>query len=81
MQPLRQWSFARVLLVCAAWVVLTLLAAALWFYIQFRSEFDNGSGSGGIGAVSFGISVFVLLIPVGPPVVLFLVWLTARLAR
>jgi hypothetical protein len=34
--------------------------------------------SGGIGAVSFGISELVLAIPVVPPVILIVVWLAAR---
>jgi hypothetical protein len=81
MQALRDWSFARVVLVSLAWVGGVLLLAALWLWWYFRPTVEPGSGSAGIGAVSFGINVFVLLIPVGPPIALFLIWLVTKWRR
>lgn len=81
MQPLREWSFARVLLACAAWVVFTLALIALWIFLHLFSTADIGSGSGGIGAVSVGITEPVLLVPVAPPIALFLAWIYFRWRR
>jgi hypothetical protein len=80
MQFLRLWSFWKVLLVSGGWVLLSILLVAAWIAFQFRSVGDSSAGSGGIGAVSIGISVFIFtqLIPFGPPIVLFLAWLIAR---
>jgi hypothetical protein len=81
MKPLREWSFARAMLVGAGWVVLSLAVIALWIFLQITWSGGIGSGSAGIGAVSIGISELLLLIPVVPPVVLFLAWLIARVRR
>ena len=78
MTALRDWSFARVLLVSGAWVVLCLLLVLAWFLFQFRGIFRASGGSGGIGAVSIGLNVLMLAIPLGPPIVLMLAWLLAR---
>ena len=77
MPPLRDWSFARVLLVSGAWILVCILAVVAWLFLQFRSV-QVTSGSAGIGAVSFRINVFLLLIPFAPPVVLIVAWLVAR---
>jgi hypothetical protein len=77
MQTLQSWSFAKVLLVSGAWILLCVVVAAAW--IAFRlGIFSAGSGSGGIGVVSFGINQLVLAIPVLPPLILMAVWLVAR---
>jgi hypothetical protein len=80
LQPFRSWSFARVLLLCVAWVLLDVVLFACWLYFQIREM--EASGSAGIGAVSvgFGDSV-VLTVLVLPPVVLILAWLIMRVAR
>ena len=77
---LRQWSFAKVALVSAGWVAVCVVAAVAWALVPASLEYHrtSGSGSGGVGAVSFGINVFVLAIPLGPPVLLIAAWLLAR---
>jgi hypothetical protein len=79
MKPLREWSFARLMLACIGWVILCLLIFALWLYSEIRA--DLASGSGGIGAVSVGIAEPVIYIPLGPPIILVLAWLIARWRR
>jgi hypothetical protein len=81
MQALRDWSFARVVLVCLAWVVAVVLLVATWLFWIFRPTIETNTGSGGVGAVSFGVNDLVLLIPIGPPVLLFLAWLLVRWRR
>jgi hypothetical protein len=83
MQPLRTWSFARVLLACAGWVVLSVAAIALWILVEVFWIPDIRSGGGGIGAVavSFNVNELVLAIPVLPPVALNLAWLMVRRRR
>jgi hypothetical protein len=78
MQAIQSWSFAKVLLVCGGWVLLCVLIAAAWLLLRLGVFSTGSSGSGGIGAVSFGISELVLAIPVVPPVILIVVWLAAR---
>jgi hypothetical protein len=78
MQALRNWSFAKVSLVAAGWVLLCVLAMVAWIVFQFRGAFDASSGSGGIGAVTFGFNVLVLAIPIVPPAILIVAWLAAR---
>lgn len=79
MQALRLWSFWKVLLVSGGWILLCVLLAVAWLAFQFRGLWAApSSGSGGIGAVSFGINAGMLAIPLGPPIVLILAWLLAR---
>ena len=80
MKALRDWPFTRVALVCVGWVV-GVLMVVLWLFWLFRPTFEGASGSAGIGAVSFGISELMLMIPVLPPIVLFLAWLIVRRRR
>ena len=75
MQALRHWSFARVLVVSGTWFILGLAA---WLYFTFRVFWDVSEESGGIGAVSVGISLPWLAILLVPPIVLVVVWLIAR---
>jgi hypothetical protein len=77
MQSLRTWSPVRVLLVSGAWILVCILAAVAWLLFQFRSV-QVSSGTAGIGAISFSINVFLLLIPFAPPVVLIVAWFVAR---
>jgi hypothetical protein len=83
MQPLRTWPFARVVLVCAGWIVLSVLVIALWIFVEVFWIPDITSGGGGIGAVSvsFNINELVLAIPLLPPVALTVAWLLARRRR
>ena len=78
MQALRHWSFARVLLVSGAWILLCLLVVVAWVLFQLRGLLTASSGSAGIGAVSVGINGLILAIPVVPPIILNLAWLIAR---
>ena len=80
MSPLRSWSFVKVLLVSAAWFVCSLLAIIGWVVLTLTvAPTIDKSGSGGIGAVSVGINELLLALPVLPPVILFVLWLIARL--
>jgi hypothetical protein len=78
MKPLRDWTFARVVLVCIGWVLGVLLVPAfgLWWY--FRPTVES-TGSGGVGAVV--LLGLVLAIPFVPPFALFIVWLILRRRR
>jgi hypothetical protein len=81
MLALRSWSFARVLITSAAWIVVMLLVAAGWVYFQVRGVYDASEGAG-IGAVGIGVNTLTLLIVflllIAPPVILTLTWLIAR---
>ena len=81
MHPLRTWSFARVVLMSAVWVLVCLLTAVAYVLYQFRGLFTSSSGSGGIGAVSFGFNLLTLAIPLLPPLALIAAWLVARRPR
>ena len=78
MQALRNWPFARVLLVSGGWMLLCILTPLAWLLFQFNNAFDTSSGSGGIGAVSFGFNVLMLAIPIAPPLIVIVAWLIAR---
>jgi len=78
LKALRDWSFARVWLVSVAWILLCVLVAVAYVLFQFREFISASSGSGGIGAISFGVNVLTLAIPLLPPIVLFIAWLVAR---
>jgi hypothetical protein len=81
MPPLREWSFARVVLAGVLWVVGLVLCVVLWLFWYFRPTFESGGGSAGIGAVSIGITALWLAIPVLPPLALFTTWLILRWRR
>jgi hypothetical protein len=78
-RALQQWSFAEVLLVSVAWVVLIVALGAGFLYWQIRAAMAE-SGSGGIGAVSGGLGplIIILAVVIGPPVVLMTAWLVLR---
>jgi len=66
-------------LISGGWILFCVLLAAAWLIFQSRGLWAASStGSGGIGAVSVGVSAFALVIPLGPPILLILVWLVAR---
>ena len=77
MLNLGEWSFARVLMVGVAWIILVVGWQVFQFYLLYRRMRveSEGVGSGGIGAVSGGIAVPVLF---GPPILLLIVWLVLR---
>jgi hypothetical protein len=77
-RPLRDWSFARVLLVSVAWILLCVLVAVAYLSFQFRELLGDSTGSVGIGAVAFDVNVLTLAIPLLPPIVLIVAWSIAR---
>jgi hypothetical protein len=77
MRGLRNWSFARVLLVSGGWVLLCILTPLAWLLFQFNNAYVS-SGSGGVGFVSFGFNTLMLAIPIAPPLLLTVAWLVAR---
>jgi hypothetical protein len=79
MQPLQDWSFARVLLACGAWLLALVLIATAWLFLLWRDV--RTAGSGGIGAVSVGIGPVVLGVIFGPPLALIVAWSIARWLR
>jgi hypothetical protein len=81
MRRLSDWSFVRVLLLGGSWVLVCVLATAGWVLFQFWDFFRASSGSGGIGAVSFGLNGLLLAILFVPPVALIVAWLIARWQR
>jgi hypothetical protein len=78
MLDLQAWSFWNVLLVSLGWIVLVPVIIAAWILLPAFFG-DSATGSGGIGAVSFGMNVLIApLILFGPPAVLFAAWLLLR---
>jgi hypothetical protein len=55
MLDLGSWSFGRVMLVSALWVVLVVGGAVAGVYLLMRGP-SASTGSGGIGAVSVGLA-------------------------
>jgi len=73
-----RWSFARVALVSALWVVLNVALIAAAIYIWFRWQ-TRRTGSGGIGAVSVGVEPLLLMFYLfGPPILLIVIWFVLR---
>ena len=80
MNALRSWSFRRVLLLSAAWILLCLVVVAALVLFQFSSYFmeSRSAGSAGMASVSLGISDLALTVPVVPPIILTFMWAIAR---
>jgi hypothetical protein len=80
MHALRHWSFKKVLLLSAAWILLCLLVVAALVLLQFSGSFieARSAGSAGMASVSFGISELALAIPVVPPIALMFMWTIVR---
>ena len=73
-----RWSFARVALVSALWVVLNIALIAAAIYIWFRWQ-TRGAGSAGIGAISFGVELLLAVLYLfGPPILLIVIWFVVR---
>lgn len=70
-------TFPTVILFSAAWIALCLVvgAALLFLRVRWMMRGLRRSGTGGLGAVSFGLSDPWLLVALLPPLVLFVVWL------
>jgi hypothetical protein len=78
MFDIRNWSFARIALVSAMWIVVIPALVAAYFYLQLRRQTES-AGSVGIGAVFFDINVLLLfLVLFLPPIVLALSWYFMR---
>ena len=78
MEFLKLWSLWKVLLVSGGWILVCLLLTTAWVVFHFPGLWASSSGSSAIGGVSVGISELTLLIPFGPPIVLFVAWVIAR---
>jgi hypothetical protein len=81
MKRLRSWSLMRLLLAAAASFVLGVALCVAVVVLQATWNIDIGSGSGGIGAVSVGVSGLLLVVPFVPPILLLALWLKARRSR
>jgi hypothetical protein len=78
---LRRWSLVRLALVCAGWLVFSVVAIAIAFVVQLYAlfAFAPATGSGGIGAVSAGVFSLVLEIIVFAPIIaLVILWVWQR---
>ena len=80
MHGLRHWSFKKVLLLSAAWILLCLVAVAALVLFQFSGPFidSRSAGSAGMASVSVGISELLLALPLVPPIILMFIWAIAR---
>jgi hypothetical protein len=81
MKPLREWSFARVVLVSVGWVILCVVVLLFPILLDIVRTMNAGSGSGCMGAVSVGFAELELLIPLLPPIALAGAWVIARRSR
>ena len=79
MRPLREWSATRVALVCAGWVLLWIVAVVGWLFIAMSRSMPPDAESGGLGAVSFGISETIIWLLFAPIPAVLIVWFIARL--
>jgi hypothetical protein len=77
LQRLRRWSVTKLVLVCLGWLALCIVAPIAYVAALVYLSTLNESGSGGIGAVSGGISA-PLLVAFGPIVVLVTLWMVAK---
>jgi hypothetical protein len=77
LQRLRRWSFTKLVLVCVGWLGLCVLTPIAYVAAMVYLSTLNETGSGGIGAVSAGISA-PLLVAFGPIVVLVVLWIFAK---
>jgi len=78
MRALQHWSLAQVLLVSLAWVILVLALTAGYVYVQIRAVMA-ATGSGGIGAVSSGFLLELILLGLlSGPAVLISAWVVLR---
>lgn len=69
------WSFARVLGVSTGWIALALVFYAVRTYFQVQRFEGEGAG---VAAVSVGLGPIVLVL-LGPPMALFVIWVALEL--
>lgn len=79
MRPLREWSAVRVALVCVGWILLWIGAIVGWLFVTIAGSMPSDTGSGGLGAVSFGISEAVIWLLFAPIPVVLIAWFISRL--
>lgn len=68
----RRWPFRRILLLSIGWILATLLLLGWW--LSRMPSMAEAELSGGVGAFSIGLWELATL-ALGPPLLLFLVWL------
>jgi hypothetical protein len=79
MSPFREWSFARVLLVCFGWILLWIVVVFVSLLVTLHGTAPPDTGSGGLGAVSVGIAEFFIWLLFAPIPILLVSWSIARL--
>jgi hypothetical protein len=80
MLALRYWSIRKLLLVCVAWFLLSVVAVVGWILLQARVLFESGQGAG-VGGFNINVNTGMLVIPFVPPMILMVGWLAARAGR
>jgi hypothetical protein len=80
MLALRYWPIRKLLLVCVAWFLLSVVAVVGWTLLQARLLFESGEGAG-VGAFTISVNTGMLVIPFVPPMILMVAWLAARARR
>ena len=79
MQPLRHWSFKKVVLIAVACLLAGVAGTIAWIaYLAVRASVVEVSEGSGVAAVSIGISEVVLLIPLIVPIGLIVAWWVSR---
>ena len=74
------WRFRRIIVLAIAWLLLVPVATLC--YLMLRLYLDaRMAGSGGIGAVSIGVSEAVVWLWFVPPPLLVGFWSVSRLRR
>ena len=83
MRAIRHWSFSKLLVVCAAWIVVsvTLLVASTFMWFLWLERPAN-AGSGGVGAVSVGIiPELFIVVAVLPVLTMIVLWVLQRVRQ
>ena len=79
MQPLRQWSFKKVVLVAVACLLAGVAGTIAWIvYLFVRGSAVEVSEGASVAAVSIGISEAILVIPFIVPIGLVFAWFVSR---
>ena len=75
MSNVGSWSFARVVAGSTCWVLVAAGLYVAWIYLHVRRFESEGAG---VAHVSVGLGPIVLVL-VGPPLVLFTIWVALKL--
>jgi hypothetical protein len=75
MRRLAEWPGPRVVLVCIAWVLLTMLVPLLWMIVEMRRQMARLEGSGGIAAGATQVDGLIMLLP---PLAFSVAWFIGR---